>query len=75
MTAKEDALSELKNIQRKYENSVKEIERLKEQQKRNNWRMQNKERVGGMTTNNPLAHKVGNELLSRLQLGAGATNR
>lgn len=30
LSAKEDAISELKNIQRKYENSVKEIERLKE---------------------------------------------
>jgi len=39
LTAKEDAMSELKSIQRKYENAVKEIERLKEQSKRNNWRM------------------------------------
>lgn len=31
LSAKEDAISELKNIQRKYENSVKENERLKEQ--------------------------------------------
>ena len=54
LTAKEDAISETKNLQRKYENSVKEIERLKEQMKRSNWRMQNKERVGGITTNNPL---------------------
>jgi chromosome segregation ATPase len=46
ISAKEDAISELKNIQKRYENSVKEIERLKEQSKRNNWRMQNKERVG-----------------------------
>ena len=39
LTGKEDAMSELKSIQRKYENAVKEIERLKEQSKRNNWRM------------------------------------
>ena len=39
LTAKEDALSELKNIQRKYENSIKEIERLKEKYKKANWRM------------------------------------
>lgn len=31
VTAKEDAISEAKAIQKKYENSVKEIERLKEQ--------------------------------------------
>ena len=46
LTAKEDALSELKNIQRKYENSIKEIERLKEKDKKANWRMQNNKRVG-----------------------------
>ena len=46
LTAKEDALSELKNIQRKYENSIKEIERLKEKYKKANWRMQNNKRVG-----------------------------
>lgn len=73
ISAKEDAISELKNIQKRYENSVKEIERLKEQQKRNNWRMNNKERVGGVTTNNPLLYKVGEGMLGRLNLGgAGA---
>lgn len=46
LTAKEDALSELKNIQRKYENSIKEIERLKEKDKKANWRMQNNKRIG-----------------------------
>lgn len=46
LTAKEDALSELKNIQRKYENSIKEIERLKEKDKKSNWRMQNNKRIG-----------------------------
>jgi hypothetical protein len=73
ISAKEDAISELKNIQKRYENSVKEIERLKEQQKRSNWRMSNKERVGGITTNNPLMYKVGEGMLGRLNLGgAGA---
>lgn len=38
MASKEDVMQELKTIQRKYENQVKEIERLKEQNKRNNWR-------------------------------------
>ena len=38
LTAKEDAVSEMKSIQRKYENAVKEIERLKEQSKRVGWR-------------------------------------
>ena len=38
MASKEDLMQELKTIQRKQENQVKEIERLKEQNKRNNWR-------------------------------------
>jgi len=38
MAGKEDLMQELKSIQRKQENQVKEIERLKEQNKRNNWR-------------------------------------
>lgn len=42
LSAKEDAISELKAVQRKYVNQVKETERLKEQQKRSNWRMANK---------------------------------
>ena len=46
ISAKDDAISELKNIQKRYENSVKEIERLKEQQKRNNWR-QSQNKAGG----------------------------
>jgi hypothetical protein len=67
----------MKSIQKRYENSVKEIERLKEQQKRNNWRTQNKERVGGVTTNNPLLYKVGEGMLGRLNLGGagGGLNR
>jgi hypothetical protein len=77
ISAKEDAISELKNIQKRFENSVKEIERLKEQQKRSNWRMQNKERVGGIATNNPLMYKVGEGMLGRLNLGGagGGLNR
>lgn len=77
ISAKEDAISELKNIQKRYENSVKEIERLKEQSKRNNWRMQNKERVGNMQTNNAMMYKVGEGMLSRLNLGGagGGLNR
>lgn len=78
LSAKEDAISELKNIQRKYENSVKEIERLKEQSKRNNWRMANKGNVGGMSSNNPALLKVGEGVLGRLNLGgagAGLANR
>ena len=56
---------------------MKEIERLKEQSKRNNWRMQNKERVGQMQTNNAMMYKVGEGMLSRLNLGGagGGLNR
>lgn len=78
ISARDDAVQELKNFQRKYENSVKEIERLKEQQKRNNWRMQNKERIGGVATNNPMLYKMGEGVLGRLNLGgagAGLGNR
>jgi len=78
LSAKEDAISELKNIQRKYENSVKEIERLKEQSKRNNWRNQNKGQIGNMQTNNPVLMKMGEGVLGRLNLGgagAGLANR
>ena len=35
--------------------------------------MQNKERVGGISTNNPMMHKFGEGMLNRLNLGgAGA---
>jgi len=57
---------------------VKEIERLKEQSKRNNWRMANKGNVGGMSSNNPALLKVGEGVLGRLNLGgagAGLANR
>lgn len=57
---------------------MKEIERLKEQSKRNNWRMANKGQVGGMSSNNPALLKVGEGVLGRLNLGgagAGLANR
>mmetsp|Transcript_9207 Transcript_9207/g.13959 ORF Transcript_9207/g.13959 Transcript_9207/m.13959 type:complete len:234 (+) Transcript_9207:4295-4996(+) len=66
LSSKEDSQSELKSFQRKYESSVKDLERLKEQSKRNNWR-QNKQQA------NPLLHKMGEGVLNRLNLGgAGA---
>jgi len=70
ISAKEDAVSELKSIQKKYENQVKECERLKEKNKLNNWK-QNKERVGAY--GNPMMAKMNEGLMSRLNLGgAGA---
>jgi hypothetical protein len=77
LSAKEDAVSELKNIQRKYENSMKEIVKLKEQSKKNNWRNQ-KGQVGAMQSNNPMLLKMGEGVLGRLNLGgagAGLANR
>ena len=66
ISAKEDAISESKNIQKRYENSVKEIERLKEQLKKSNWR-QNTNIKG------PMMNKVGEGIMGRLNLGgAGA---
>lgn len=70
MASKEDLMQELKTLQRKQENSVKEIERLKEQNKRNNWRTQNRQ-VGGMNTDNPVTASVGQGLLNRFNLGGG----
>jgi hypothetical protein len=70
MASKEDLMQELKTIQRKQENQVKEIERLKEQNKRNNWRTTQRQ-VGGMTTDNPVTAGVGTGLLSRFNLGGG----
>lgn len=63
ISAKEDAVSELKSTQKRYENSVKENERLKEQLKRNNWR---KPGAGA-----PMASKLGEGILGRLNLGGG----
>ena len=64
----------MKTLQRKYENLVKENERIKEQSKRNNpWRYQKAQQVGGMQTNNAMLYKVGNDVMNRLNLGgAGA---
>mmetsp|Transcript_11151 Transcript_11151/g.18720 ORF Transcript_11151/g.18720 Transcript_11151/m.18720 type:complete len:244 (-) Transcript_11151:137-868(-) len=68
ISAKDDAIQEMKNIQRKCENQVKDIERLKEQLKKNNWKNNNKERAGG---NNQMLYKMGEGVLGRLNLGAG----
>ena len=65
MSAKEDAISELKSIQRKQENSIKEIERLKEQNKRRT------KQIGGMNPDNAVAYGVGKGLLNRFNLGGG----
>lgn len=78
LSAKEDAISELKSVQRKYENQVAEIQRLKEQSKQTKWRMANKGKVGNMETNNPMLMKMGEGVLGRLNLGgagAGLGNR
>ena len=78
LSAKEDAISELKSMQRKFENQVAEIQRLKEQSKQNKWRMANKGRVGGLESNNPALLKMGEGVLGRLNLGgagAGLGNR
>lgn len=76
LTAKEDALSEMRNIQRKYENQLKEVERLKEKDKKTNWRMQQSRKVGNMETNNPMQFKLGEAMASKFNLGgAGQTGR
>ena len=59
----------MRNIQRKYENQIKEVERLKEKDKKTNWRMQNNKRIGNMETNNPLLYKLGEGMAGRLNLG------
>lgn len=60
-------------MQRKFENQVAEIQRLKEQSKQNKWRMANKERMGNINSNNPMLMKMGEGVLGRLNLGgAGA---
>ena len=71
LTAKEDALSEMRNIQRKYENQLKEVERLKEKDKKTNWRMQNNKRIGNMETNNPVLFKMGEGMAGKFNLGLG----
>lgn len=68
LTAKDDALSELRNIQKKYENSIKEVERMKEKEKKSNWRMTNNKRTGNME-NNPLMNRLGEGMANRFNLG------
>ena len=56
---------------------MKEIVKLKEQSKKNNWRNQ-KGQVGAMQSNNPMLLKMGEGVLGRLNLGgagAGLANR
>lgn len=56
---------------------MKEVERLKEQQKRNTWRYQKPQQVGAMATDNKMLYGVGTGVLNRLNLsgpGAGLTN-
>ena len=75
LTAKEDALSEMRNIQRKYENQLKEVERLKEKDKKTNWRMQNNKRIGNMETNNPVLFKMGEGMAGKFNLGLGGAGQ
>jgi len=73
LSAKEDAIAEQKSIQRKNDNLLKEIERLKEQNKRNQWKYQKPMNVGKMETDNKMLYGVGSSVLNRLNLGgAGA---
>merc|ERR1712054_172868 len=69
LSAKEDAMSEQKSLQRKNDNLLKEIERLKEQNKRNQWKYQKPMNVGKMETDNKMLYGVGNSVLNRLNLG------
>lgn len=69
LSAKEDAIAEQKAIQRKNENLLKEIERLKEQNKRNTWKYQKPMNVGKMETDNKMLYGVGSSVLNRLNLG------
>jgi len=69
LTAKEDALSEMRNIQRKYENQLKEVERLKEKEKKTGWKMRDTKRIGNMETNNNMMFKLGEGLAGKFNLG------
>lgn len=69
LTAKEDAISEQKSIQRKNDNLLKEIERLKEQNKRNTWKYNKPMNMGKMETDNKMLYGVGSSVLNRLNLG------
>lgn len=69
LSAKEDAISEQKSIQRKNDNLLKEIERLKEQNKRSQWKYNKPMNVGKMETDNKMLYGVGSSVLNRLNLG------
>lgn len=64
--AKEDAIAEQKALQRKNENLLKEVERYKEQSKRNNpWRKV----AGGGGAGNAMAYNIGKDVIGRLNMG------
>lgn len=69
LSAKEDAIAEQKSIQRKNDNLLKEIERLKEQNKRNTWKYNKPMNMGKMETDNKMLYGVGSSVLNRLNLG------
>lgn len=69
LSAKEDAIAEQKSIQRKNDNHLKEIERLKEQNKRNTWKYNKPMNMGKMETDNKMLYGVGSSVLNRLNLG------
>lgn len=48
---------------------LKEIERLKEQNKRNTWKYQKPMNMGKMETDNKMLYGVGSSVLNRLNLG------
>jgi len=49
---------------------LKEVERLKEKDKKSNWRMQNNKRIGGMETNNAMMFKLGENIAGKFNLGS-----
>jgi hypothetical protein len=64
--AKEDAIAEQRALQRKNENLLKEVERHKEQSKRNNpWRKVAGAGAGG----NAMAYNIGKDVIGRLNMG------
>merc|ERR1712146_863621 len=73
LSAKEDAIAEQKSIQRKNENLLKEIERLKEQNKRNQWKYNKPQAMGKMETDNKMLYGVGSSVLNRLNLGGAGS--
>lgn len=62
-------MAEQKSLQRKNDNLLKEIERLKEQNKRNQWKYQKPMAMGKMETDNKMLYGVGSSVLNRLNLG------